>query len=52
MNNPNVTMARLYMLFALLLLVLGWKICHDAADGIAQAQAAHEAEVNRMLSLN
>jgi hypothetical protein len=48
MNNP--TAARIYMLFALLLLVIGWKITQDVAAQVKHAQAQQAAQIERMLS--
>ncbi|MGZ3652592.1 MAG: hypothetical protein ACXVB9_09115 [Bdellovibrionota bacterium] len=48
----NVTTARIYMLFALMLLVFGWKICKTASVEIARAQAKQAAQLERMISAN
>ncbi len=46
----NLTAARLYMLFALVLLMIGWKICQNASEEIQNAQASREADLERTLS--
>ena len=46
----NVTTARIYMIFALMLLVMGWKVCQNVAAQIENAQAQQAAQIERMLS--
>ncbi len=46
----NVTSARIYFLFALLLLALGWKITQSAKAQIVEAQAQRAAAIERVLS--
>ena len=48
----QVTTARLYFLFALALLSLGWKVCHSASAQVARVQAAQAAQIERLLSAN
>ena len=45
----QTTSARFYFLFALLLLVLGWKISHAAKEQISRAQAQQAAHIEQML---
>jgi hypothetical protein len=49
--NQNVA-AQLYLLFALLLLVLGWKICQNAGDQLRKIEQAQHANVERLLTEN
>lgn len=46
----NVTSARLYFVFALLLLALGWKITFEAKAQIQEATAQRNAAIERVLS--
>lgn len=46
----NVTSARLYFLFALLLCLLGWKVCHEAATSFEKVSANRNAQIERILS--
>lgn len=46
----NVTSARLYFLFALLLLVIGWKITQSVKEQVQEARAQQKAAIERVLS--
>ncbi len=46
----NVTVARLYMLFALALLIIGWKISASSAELVKEAQLKQSSEIERVLS--
>jgi hypothetical protein len=48
MNNVNS--ARLYFVFALLLLALGWKITVESKAQIQEAAAQRSAAIERVLS--
>jgi hypothetical protein len=48
----HATTARLYFLFALLLLGIAWKICKTGTEEFAQAQAARAAAMARLISAN
>ena len=46
----NLIAARLYFLFALLLLVIGWKICQGSSQPLHQIQANQAAQIEKALA--
>jgi hypothetical protein len=46
----KLTLDRLYMLFALLLLMIGWKICSGINDKILEAHAIETTVIGRVPS--
>ncbi len=42
--------AQLYMIFALLLLVMGWKICQHASAQIEKVEAEKMVQIERLLT--
>lgn len=48
MNTTHA--ARLYFLFALALLVLGWKMTRTASEQLQKVEAAHTAAIDRVLT--
>ncbi len=48
----HATTARLYFLFAFVLLFLAWKICKTGTAELALAQAARTAALERMILAN
>lgn len=47
----HTTTARLYMLFALILLFMGWKVCENASAQIQKIEDQQIAQLDRLLEI-